>query len=318
MAITTDIALSEKESIIYKRFKSLSVNEEPKPQGEGVIRISPFDDYFIFTIYDETDGVNQPIDLTNVGTLYMVFIGTSDEIRIPNYTNVQNVDMSAGQVLFRIDSDDAKKILALNNKNFYISTMMTDPDGQSDESVLYTGTFLSFTEAAQASLSDQLETLRIQYAKEVAALQDQITKLNTDNASKNQLISEQTVIINALKESNKNLSDEVAKLTEQVGSAKAAELLAVATATQKAEQLIKKQREQLESLQKAETSAVTKSKEQAYFLQASQQLQTTIPGINPIYTGGGGGGGGRNSRDIAGDSNLFGFSSQESIINNFE
>lgn len=317
MAITTDIALSEKESIVYKKFKSLSVNEEPKPQGEGVIRISPFDDYFIFTIYDETDGVNQPIDLTNVGTLYMVFIGTSDEIRIPNYTNVQNVDMSAGQVLFRIDSDDAKKILALNDKNFYISTMMTDPDGQSDESVLYTGTFLSFTEAAQASLSDQLETLRIQYAKEVAALQDQITKLNTDNASKDQLISEQTVIINALKESNKNLSDEIGRLTEIVGSAKAAELLAVATATQKAEEIIKKQREQLESLKKIENSAVTKSQEQAYFIQASQQLQTSIPGIAPIYTGGGGGGG-RNSRDIVGDSNLFGFSSQESIINNFE
>ena len=125
MAVNTEIPLSEKETQVYKRFVNLSVNEEPKSQGEGTIKISPFDDYFIFTIFDETDGVNTPIDLSNVGTLYMVFIGEKDEIRIPNYTNVQNVDMASGQVLFRIDSDDAKKILALDNRNFYISTKIT-------------------------------------------------------------------------------------------------------------------------------------------------------------------------------------------------
>ena len=118
MAVQTNIALTEKETRIYKKFKSLSVNEVPKLQGDGVIKISPFDDYFLFTLFNEINSENVPIDLTNVGTLYIVFIGQNDEIRIPNYTNVQDIDMSSGQVLFRIDKENSKKILALDNRNF--------------------------------------------------------------------------------------------------------------------------------------------------------------------------------------------------------
>ena len=125
MAINTEIPLSEKETQVYKKFVNLSVNEEPKPQGEGTIKISPFDDYFIFTIFDETDGVNTPIDLSNVGTLYMVFVGENDEIRISNYTDVQNVDMAAGQILFRIDGDAL--VISIDNAYFEPSDATT-PD----------------------------------------------------------------------------------------------------------------------------------------------------------------------------------------------
>lgn len=55
-----------------------------------------------------------------------MFVGDNDEIRVPNYTQVQNIDLSQGQVLFRIDEDSSKKILALDNKNFYVTTQMVD------------------------------------------------------------------------------------------------------------------------------------------------------------------------------------------------
>lgn len=288
MAINTEIPLSEKETQVYKKFVNLSVNEEPKPQGEGTIKISPFDDYFIFTIFDETDGVNTPIDLSNVGTLYMVFVGENDEIRIPNYTNVQNVDMAAGQILFRIDGDAAKKILALDNRSFYISSKMVDANGESDESVIYTGTFLSFAEEPKISLSMQLEEARLQYSKEIAALQSQITKLTTDIQQKDQLISEQTVVIGSLKESNQNLSNEIAILTQQISSTKAEQLLAEATAAQKAEELAKIQRQQIESINKVKETASTAAKQKAFFTQAAKQLIKTIPGVNQVTSGTGG------------------------------
>jgi hypothetical protein len=306
MAINTEIPLSEKETQVYKKFVNLSVNEEPKPQGEGTIKISPFDDYFIFTIFDETDGVNTPIDLSNVGTLYMVFIGEKDEIRIPNYTNVQNVDMAAGQVLFRIDGDDAKKILALDNRNFYISTKMVDPNGESDESVLYTGTFLSFTEEPKVSLSAQLEEARLQYSREIAALQDQVTRLTTDIQQKDQLISEQTVVIGSLKESNQNLSNEIAVLTEQIGSSKAEQLLVEATSAQKAEELAKQQRQQIESINKVKETASTAAKQKAFFTQAAKQLIKTIPGVNQVTSG------------ITGISGSAGFTSGVSGVNGIQ
>jgi hypothetical protein len=113
MAIQTNIPLTKKESEVYKRFKALSVNEEPLPQGDGTIRISPFDDYIVFTLFDEKDNENTPIDLSNVGTINLVFVGANDEIRIPNYTKVLDVDLSAGQVLFKIDKDNSKKDLSI-------------------------------------------------------------------------------------------------------------------------------------------------------------------------------------------------------------
>jgi hypothetical protein len=194
MEILTDIQLSETESIFLKKFKNLSVNETPLPQGQGVVKISPFDDYFLFTLYDEIEGVDSPIDLSNVGTIFMVFIGKNNEIRIPNFTNVKDVDMANGQVLFRVGKDDSQKILELDNKNFYISTTMMDGDGKSDESVIYTGTFLSFQESAEVSVLNELESTQLEFAKELAKLQETINELIDDgyilyNAETDELIN---------------------------------------------------------------------------------------------------------------------------------
>ena len=66
-SIETNIALNTTEKQYYQRFVNLSVNEEPLPQGDATIRITPFDDFFLFTLFDEMDGEDTPIDLSNVG-----------------------------------------------------------------------------------------------------------------------------------------------------------------------------------------------------------------------------------------------------------
>lgn len=285
MEILTDISLSKPEAEIYKKFKNLSVNEHPMPQGEASIRISPFDDYFIFTLYDEIDGADSPIDLSNVGTIYMVFIGKNDEIRIPNYTNVQDIDLSSGQVLFKISKNESQKILALSSRNFYISTMMTDPDGDSDESVIYTGTFMSFEESAKVSLTQQLEDARLEYTKELARLQETISDLNQDIFQKENLISEQIAIIETLKTSNQNLSNEISVLAEKLSSGEAERLLQEAKDAQKADDDIKRERQQIIAIREVELAQQTKSKKQAFVNQAVKQLRSNIPGITPVTSG---------------------------------
>lgn len=282
MEIITDIPLTEEEVIFYKKFKNLSVNEQAKQQGEGVIKISPFDDYFMFTLYDEIDGVDSPIDLSNVGTIYLVFIGKDDEIRIPNYTNVKDIDMSSGQVLFRISKDDSRKILALSNRNFYISAMMIDPDGNSDESVVYTGTFLSLDESSKNLISSQLEDLRIAYSKELASLQLIIDNLNKEISDKDNLIAQQATIIDAINESNQNLSNEIGVLAQEVTSTVAQNLLQKSKELQKAEEDVKKIRLQKTAIEVSKAAEQTKSKKKAFFEQASKQLRSNIPGVLPI------------------------------------
>lgn len=282
MEILTDIPLSQPEAEFYKKFKNLSVNEQPMPQGEGSIRISPFDDYFIFTLYDEIDGVDSPIDLSNVGTIFMVFIGKSDEIRIPNYTNVQDIDFSSGQVLFRISKNESQKILALDNRNFYISTMMTDPDGTSDESVLYTGTFMPFDEAAKTSLTQQLEDARIEYSRELASLKVTIDRLNQDILQRDNLIAEQIAIIETLKESNQNLSNEIAVLAERLPSSETERLLQEAKDAQQAAENAKRAALQVNAILESKLAQQTKSKKQAFFSQAVKQLRSNLTGVNPV------------------------------------
>jgi hypothetical protein len=283
MEILTDIPLTQTEVKFYKKFKNLSVNERAMPQGEGTVRISPFDDYVIFTLYDEIGGVDSPIDLSNVGTIYMVFIGKTDEIRIPNYTNVQNVDLSAGQVLFRIDKNNSQKILALDNRNFYISTMMTDPDGNSDESVIYTGTFLSFVESAKVSLVQQLEADRIEYSKQLALLQATIDKLNQEINQKDTVISQQIAVIETIKESNQNLSNEIAVLAERTPSSKTEVLLDEAKGAQKAEEEAKLTRQQITS-ELSGLSGIDNIKK-SFVKQAATLLRSNIPSVTRITPG---------------------------------
>lgn len=231
--IDTKITVKERQVQYYKKFKNLSVNEEILPQGDGNIRISPFDDYFLFTLYDEKDGENTPIDLSNVGTLFISFIGNNDEIKIPNYTNVEDIDMSAGQVLFKISKENGKKILSLDNKNFYISTAMVSQDGtESDESVVYTGTFSKLTDEAKKSLTSQMNAIAEEYSIELSRLQQQNADLQTQVNSLNQTVNEQSVVIDSLNASNEELTNEITELTKNAESSKLIKLQKTAKSIQ--------------------------------------------------------------------------------------
>lgn len=288
MAVQTNISVTKKEREYFKKFTSLNPTAEPLPQGDGTIRISPFDDYIIFTLFDETgengEMENTPIDLSNVGTLTLVFVGENDEIRIPNWTQVQDVDMSQGQVLFRIDKENSKKILALDNQNFYISTRMEDESGISDESVLYTGTFIGIADAAQQSLTSKLNEQALLYAEELAKLNQEIARLNAELSEMITLDEEQIATIQALEASNLSLTNEVATLSEQLGSAESEIALKEAQEAQRIAGLQKKKRQQVASIRKVAKATASKSKQKRYFKQAAFNLQEFNTSKNPVYT----------------------------------
>lgn len=289
MAVQSNISVTKKQREYFKKFTSLNPTAEALPQGDGVIRISPFDDYIIFTLFDETgqDGnlENTPIDLSNVGTLTLVFIGETDEIRIPNWTQVAEVDLAQGQVLFRIDKENSKKILSLDNKNFYISTRMEDESGVSDESVLYTGTFLGIADAAKQTLTAQLNEQALLYAEELAKLKGEIERLNSELAEMIALDEEQIAAIQALKASNISLTNEVAILTEKLGSAESEVALEEAKNAQLREELAKKKRQQVMAIKKVAKSTATKSKQKTFFKQAAKNLENFNTKKNPVsYT----------------------------------
>ena len=221
-AIQTNISVTPTQKEYYQKFVNLSVNTEALPQGDATIRISPFDDYFLFTVFDEIDGEDTPIDLSNVGNIFLSFVGTSDEIVIKNHTQVAEVDLSQGEVLFRITKSDSKKVLALTNNNFYISTkMVSEDDGSiSDESILYQGTWLAFDDASRITLTSQIEEQRIKYSIELARLHEKNAAISADNSLLITTIEKQALTIQALQSSNDEMVDEISELTKDAKSAK--------------------------------------------------------------------------------------------------
>lgn len=299
IGIQNNIPITAPTREYFKKFTSLNPTAEPLPQGDGVIRISPFDDYIIFTIFDETgengELADTPIDLSNVGTLTLVFVGANDEIRIPNWTRVQDVDLSQGQVLFRISKEDSKKILALDNQNFYISTRMEDQDGTSDESVLYTGTFLNLQDYTKQNATDKLNQQALLYSNELTELNATIKRLNEELANMISLDQDQIATILRLKASNLELTNQVAELSNQLGSSKSEVILNNAKLAARSSDLVIKKRSQIKAIQKKTNKESNRARQARYIKQAAENLQEFNTAKNPV----------RDKRDIInGSSNI--------------
>jgi len=293
LGVQTNESVVKTREEYFTKFTSLNPSAEPLPQGDGTIRISPFDDYVIFTLFDETgengEIADTPIDLSNVGTLTLVFVGETDEIRIPNWTQVQNVDLSQGQVLFRIDKENSKKILALDNQNFYISTRMESVSGVSDESVLYTGTFLNLQDAAKETQTAKMQKQAEIYADELKKLQDEIQRLNTENSDLIRISTEQISTIQSLTASNLSLTNEVSLLSDQLGTAQSELVLSEAEAAQAQADLLALQTQQNNALLKVvnESNPFTNSMTGSALKTAANNLESYNTQSSPASSIGG-------------------------------
>lgn len=181
------------------RIEQLASNSTMYYRGDQCMEISPFDNYYMFTIYRESTDKEQddsiPLNLTNLGSLYLSFINGEEEVRIENYKYAEDVDMTNGEVVFRIGKDDAKKILALGSNTFYISSKITDGVTSSDETVLYTGEWVDFATGMQTSLTSTIQTLN----NTILELQNKLSSLK----------EEYDVILDSLYSEIENLKNEI-------------------------------------------------------------------------------------------------------------
>ena len=96
---------------------------------------------------------------------------------------------------------------------------MTSDDGSnSDESIIYTGKFLSITDAARQSLTSQIDDLTLHYTNEVATLTDENTSLKAEIESLKAELAQNNLIIDTLRASNESLSNELAELNKTLSS----------------------------------------------------------------------------------------------------
>jgi hypothetical protein len=282
--IRTNISVTKTQKEYYQKFVNLAVNEKPLPQGDGIIRISPFDDYFLFTIFDEIEGEDTPIDLSNVGDIFINFIGTTDEIAVKNHTQVLDVDLSKGEVLFRVTVSDSKKILALDNNNFYISTKMVSAlDGSvSDESILYQGLWLSFAASSRITLTSQIEEQRLAYSDELARLKLENDGLKKENVELINSANGDTLVIQRLQNSNEELTNELAELSKDLKSSKIQIINRQAKEAQGLADKQKRKKQQIIAIQESSGAARTSSTNPGFWRNAAENLQNYTTGVNKV------------------------------------
>lgn len=110
--VTLEVEVNENSGVIYGK-------------GKGIIKISPFDNYFKFTFYTEgSDGIPDRLDLESSGDYKLIFIDNKGKkIAIPSLVSKNIANPAKGEIAFLVEEIISEKILNFNNENYYISNM---------------------------------------------------------------------------------------------------------------------------------------------------------------------------------------------------
>jgi hypothetical protein len=163
---------------ILKRIIPYSVGVRSFDQGDACFSITAFDDYVYFSLTEEVEGEEIPMDLTGYGSIYLRFKNRDIDISIKAISETQEIDPSRGEVTFRISTDDSRRILATDISTFTIVSRLDIADDKSYENVIFQGKFLKPDESSEAlSRYDQLYNAEADSA--IQALEDEIATLTT-------------------------------------------------------------------------------------------------------------------------------------------
>jgi hypothetical protein len=178
-----------------------------KRVGELALRISRFDSYRLFTLYENVDE-KKVMDVSGNQKYYLVFRSPNKEIRIPEYDpkGFFEVDKVNGCVLFKITKKNAEDILSMKTggeKIFHIIRVFeeTDPYGKvfnvTDEVEVYHGkwgddeVFTTFnTEKKVDLLTKSLATQVDKNTQQLKAFNELLEKYN-DIVKKNGELEEE-------------------------------------------------------------------------------------------------------------------------------
>jgi hypothetical protein len=116
-------------------------------QGDATIVMSPFDNYFKFTILKtETSSGNvpSPLDLGQNAQYMLVFINNEGmKMRYPFIADAKIGDPQSGDLIFKVPGSDAVNIIEFKNRQFWIVSKFSDSDA---ETGVYYGEFVTVDE----------------------------------------------------------------------------------------------------------------------------------------------------------------------------
>jgi len=117
--------------------------------GKMIVNIYPFDNIITFTIANGNDNKPDFLNMTGYGDIKLTFRSDSKTFDFPLYTDSGSVNLSLGQLVFKITQNkfiDIKKLYESGINLFYITSEI-----QSVKSVVYSGLFKIYDSAANVA-----------------------------------------------------------------------------------------------------------------------------------------------------------------------
>lgn len=202
------------------KIEKFNFNTTTFNQGEAMIGLSPFDEFILFNIYKEDSGTDTPLDLTSYGTLFLNFYDNKNVISIRAYDRAADIEPAQGQVVFKIVKEQTRKILGLNNNNFFITSKMVVEDQSSDETVIYNGTFYEFSSYITKLATVKTQTETDYYTNIISSLQDTIVQLNSTITTDDQNLANAVSALQLSEKINSNILDYLENMKAKYGSDK--------------------------------------------------------------------------------------------------
>ena len=198
------------------------INKGIRRTGELSLRISKYDSYRLFTLYENV-GERKLMNVSGSQKYYLVFKSPKNEIRIPEYepNGFFEVDKANGCILFKITKKNAEDILGMKTGGeniFHIVRTYEERDAfgrvlsVTDEVEVFNGKWGDDATFNSYSTENKVEFLTNALATQVndnAKLREQIVELR-------ELYNAETVKAGDLEKENEKLKADLDKLQEQL------------------------------------------------------------------------------------------------------
>ncbi len=159
-----------------------------KSTGELALRISKFDSYRLFTLYENVKE-RKVMDVSGKQRYYLVFKSPKKEIRIPEYEpkGFFEVDKVNGCILFKITKKNAEDILSMKTageKIFYIIRVFEERDSfgrvinVTDEVEVYNGKWGDDVEFSSFTMGNKIDLLTKSLATQIDKNANQLKEYN--------------------------------------------------------------------------------------------------------------------------------------------
>ena len=118
---------------ILKKVTPYSVGSRSFDQGDACFSITAFDDYVYFSLTEERNGEEVPLDLTGYGSIYLRFKNKDVDISIKSVEEIDTIDPSIGEAVFKVNREDSLKVIASGLTSFAIVSRLDIGDDKSFE-----------------------------------------------------------------------------------------------------------------------------------------------------------------------------------------